>query len=255
MGSEGGLPVSMHPGPAAAHSAQSHTCPLTDRAARRARHAAGRRPANRKQTAKGRAWMTVFWMSAIFSGRQSSPRLPREMMMPSASLSVPLKFSSDWGGVGRVFAWSSSAWRSAACAQRAGRASSARTPSPRPPQPPPHKHTSRPTRNRTAGAQSSHLAALQLCEDLGVGEAHAVEELARLVDVLGGARVGQRHKVDLIHLGGLACVVCAFTHRTLTCPMGGGSQRTRRHRPHLPRTRGQASRPRTCPSVARHSLS
>ena len=45
-----------------------------------------------------RAWTRFFWMSAIFSGRQSSPRLPRDMMIPSASLSTPLKLSRAWGG-------------------------------------------------------------------------------------------------------------------------------------------------------------
>jgi hypothetical protein len=40
--------------------------------------------------------MRFFWISAIFSGRQSSPRLPREMMTPSASFRTPLKLSSAW---------------------------------------------------------------------------------------------------------------------------------------------------------------
>mmetsp|Transcript_22889 Transcript_22889/g.58376 ORF Transcript_22889/g.58376 Transcript_22889/m.58376 type:complete len:221 (-) Transcript_22889:728-1390(-) len=42
------------------------------------------------------AWMSVFCTSAIFSGSQSRPRLPRLMTMPSASLRMPWKLSSAW---------------------------------------------------------------------------------------------------------------------------------------------------------------
>mmetsp|Transcript_6339 Transcript_6339/g.18215 ORF Transcript_6339/g.18215 Transcript_6339/m.18215 type:complete len:220 (-) Transcript_6339:694-1353(-) len=37
----------------------------------------------------------AFWMSAIFSGTTSRPRLPRLMMMPSLAAAMPLKLNSD----------------------------------------------------------------------------------------------------------------------------------------------------------------
>ena len=39
--------------------------------------------------------MTDFWINAIFSGTTSRPRFPRDRMMPSAALAIPLKLNSD----------------------------------------------------------------------------------------------------------------------------------------------------------------
>ena len=43
-----------------------------------------------------RTLMRVFCTMAIFSGRQSRPRVPRLMMMPSASFSTSWKLSRLW---------------------------------------------------------------------------------------------------------------------------------------------------------------
>lgn len=114
-----------------------------------------------------------FCVSAIFSGSTSRPRLPREMMTPSAAATMLAKLNRDW----RVSHLASSCDPMCVANGRAGIIGS------------------------TTGEQHvQHVHTAQIPTDLGGGQPSAICKLASLEQVLLAACVGQRDKVNLIVL-------------------------------------------------------